>query len=117
MVNQAVVIIRDAWRESAEKHGLRDTGALIESIGFPEPVTKVGSVLSRDVYPQGKDAKGTRNAEKAFILHYGTKKIPATYWVDDADDASGPRVQERLEQMWDEYLKTGRVPVVIDTGM
>ena len=116
MVDQAVVIIRDSWRESAEQHELRDTGALIESIGFPMPTAKIGDVLYRDVYPQGRDAKGTRNAEKAFILHYGTSRIPATYWVDDADAASGPKVDAALQQMWDQYLKTGKVPAVIDTG-
>ena len=116
MVNAAVIEIRDAWRESAEEHELRDTGAMIESIGFPLPVQNAGGVLYRDVYPQGTDAKGVRNAEKAFVLHYGTSRKPGTYWVDDADDKSGPKVQERLEAMWGEFLETGKVPTVTDAG-
>lgn len=116
MVNAAVIEIRNAWRESAEAHELRDTGAMIESIGFPNPVQDIGGTLYRDVYPQGTDAKGTRNAEKAFILNYGTSRIPATYWVDEADEKSGPKVQTRLEQMWGEFLETGRVPAVADAG-
>ena len=107
MVTAAVEEIRDAWKESAEEHELRDTGAMIESIGFPQPVQRLGDVLYRDVYPQGTDGKGMRNAEKAFIAHYGTTRQPATYWVDDADDKSGPRVQQRLTDMWEEHLKTG----------
>lgn len=114
MCNAAAAEIRDAWKESAEEHELRDTGAMIESIGFPAPPTQIGSVVYQDIYPQGKDAKGTRNAEKAFILHYGTSKIPATYWVDDADEKSEPRVTERLNAIWAEYLATGKVPVVVE---
>lgn len=116
MVNAAVIEIRDAWKESAEEHQLRDTGAMIESIGFPTPIQNIGGVLQKDVYPQGKDAKGVRNAEKAFIAHYGTSRQPPTYWVDDADDKSGPRVQARLEGIWSEFLQTGKVPTVTDTG-
>lgn len=114
MVKAAASEIKDAWKESAEQHELRDTGAMIESIGYPAPPVQAGSVIYQDIYPQGKDAKGTRNAEKAFILHYGTSKIPATYWVDDADEKSGPRVEETLNAIWAEYLATGKVPVVVE---
>jgi hypothetical protein len=77
--------------------------------------------MSIDIYPQGKDKKGTRNAEKAFILHLGTtsntaqkrrkkKKfsgpgIPRTLWVDDADRASEPRVMDAYTRIWDAFLK------------
>lgn len=115
MVNAAVIEIRDAWRQSAEQHELRDTGALIESIGFPNPVREINGVLERDVYPQGKDSKGTRNAEKAFVLHYGTSRIRATHWVDDADEMSGPKVDAKLKEMWGEYLETGHVPDIPET--
>jgi hypothetical protein len=114
MVNAAVGVIRDEWRASAERHDLKDTGALIDSIGFPAPVQNAGGILYRDVYPQGVDGKGTRNAEKAFVLNYGTSKIPATYWVDEADQAAGPRVQQRLEEIWGEFLDTGKAPAITD---
>lgn len=116
MVAAAADEIRDAWKETAEEYGLRDTGAMIESIGFPGPVKDVGGILQQDVYPQGKDAKGVRNAEKAFVLHYGTSRIKARYWVDDADAAAGPKVQRRLEEIWDEFLETGKVPNIPDGG-
>lgn len=117
MVNAAVIEIRDAWKESAEEHGLRDTGAMIESIGFHQPVQRLGDVLYRDVYPQGTDGKGVRNAEKAFIAHYGTRRQPATHWVDDADEKSGPKVEQRLTAIWGEYLETGKVPTITDDSM
>lgn len=116
MVDAAVIEIRDAWKQSIEKHGLIDTGDMMESIGFPKPVQEIGGVLFRDVYPVGKDRTGTRNATKAFVLNYGTSRIDATHWVDEADEASGPRIRERLQEMWGEYLETGKVPEIADSA-
>lgn len=104
MVDAAVEEIKDAWKDSAEKHGHRDTGAMIDSVGYPNPVYKVGDALARDVYPQGKDGRGTRNAEKAFILNYGTSKIKPSHWVDEADENAEPLVEEKLLNIWDEHL-------------
>lgn len=97
--------VREAWKESAEKHELKDTGDMIASIGYARKPKDVGGVRSIDIYPQGKDRKGVRNAEKAFVLHYGTSRIKATHWVDDADEASGPKVQAAMERIYDDYLK------------
>ena len=116
MVNAAAVEIRNAWKESAEQHELIDTGAMIESIGFPGPVGNMNGTLYRDVYPQGKDGKGTRNAEKAFVLNYGTSRIKPTHWVDEAEAKAEPTIQRKLEEMWGEYLDTGKIPPVPDTG-
>ncbi|NLW24754.1 MAG: hypothetical protein GXY91_05875, partial [Clostridia bacterium] len=66
---------------------------------------KIGDLKEVDIYPQGKDRKGVRNAEKAFVLHYGTSKLPASHWVDDADEMAGPMVEERLTKMFDEWLE------------
>ena len=115
--------VKQCWREEAERRRFRDVGALINSIGYPKAVKKASDITSIDIYPQGKDKKGVRNAEKAFILHWGTtseaskrrrdrhgKKfpgpgIPRTLWVDDADRASGPRVLEAYTNIWDNFLK------------
>lgn len=117
--------VKQAWKESAERQNLKDTTDMINSIDYPKSPKTAGDIRTIDIYPQGKDRKGTRNAEKAFILNYGTKGstskraqkrrakvdkrpgpgIPATHWVDDADTASGPKVQAAMEQIWDEHLK------------
>ena len=115
MVDAAAEVIRGEWKASAEGHDLIDTGAMINSIGTPGPVKRIGGIFSQTISPQGKDSKGVRNAEKAFILNYGTSRIPATYWVDEAETAAGPKVQKRLEDIWDEFLKTGKVPAVNDS--
>lgn len=113
--------VKQAWKDETERRQFKDTKAMINSIGFPRAVKRASDILSIDIYPQGKDKKGTRNAEKAFILHWGTtssaaqkrrkkKKfagpgIPRTLWVDDADKAAGPRVMEAYTRIWDAFLK------------
>ena len=117
--------IKGAWKESAERHRLRDSGDMIESIGFPKSPKTAGDVRTIDIYPQGNDKHGVRNATKAFVLNYGTKGstsenaqrkrrkmdkrpgpgIPATHWVDDADKASGEPVMAAMTKIWDEHLK------------
>ncbi len=97
--------VKQAWKDSAEKHKLRDTGDMIESIDYARKPKNVGGIKSVDIYPQGKNRHGIRNAEVAFVQHYGTSKLPATHWVDDADDASGPKVQAAMEKIYDEELK------------
>ena len=76
--------VKRAWQETAERHGYRETGDMIESI-----------------------RKGVRNAEKAFLLHYGTSKIHGSHWVDEADQDAGPMVQDVFEKIWDRHLKGG----------
>lgn len=123
--------VKGAWQDSIKKHNIRDTGNMLESVDFPRKVTKIGSVRSVDIYPQGYASKNytdkrtgktytrytkIRNAERAFIIHYGVHKksgrkslagykVQPTWFVDDADEASGPRVERRLIPMWDQHLK------------
>ena len=107
MVLAAAEEIKQAWKEVARERGLKDTGEMIESIGYGGlEVERLGDIYYKDVYPQGKDSKGVRNAEKAFILHYGRSNYPATYWVDEADDRSAAPVQARLEDIWDRFMQT-----------
>ena len=112
MTAAAAQVIQETWRESAQKHELIDTGAMINSIGYPKGVQRINDLYAVDIYPQGKDASGTRNADKAFVLNYGTSKFKATYWIDEADQASEPRIVERLQNMWNGYLETGQVPSI-----
>ena len=105
MLDTAAGIIRDQWKETASEHGYIDTGAMINSVDF----TVKGNVraLYRDIYPQGKDAKGVSNAEKAFILHYGKHNMPGSYWVDDAETKAGPKAIKACQAIWDRFLKSG----------
>ena len=96
--------VRIAWRQSAEEHRHRDTGDLIAAIGYARKPKEVGSIRSIDIYPQGKDRKGIRNAEKAFILHYGTRRIKGSRWVDDADRKSEETVVPAMIRVWEKFI-------------
>ena len=104
MLLAAAEEVKQAWKQSAEMHRLKDTGDMIASINYSRTPKTAGDVRSIDIYPLGKDRKGVRNAEKAFILHYGSSKIPATHWVEDADEAAGPRVKEAMERVFNNFI-------------
>ena len=97
--------VRKAWRQSAEEHRHRDTGDMIASIGFARKPKEIGSIRAIDIYPQGKDKRNIRNAEKAFILHYGTTKIRGSRWVDDADKISEQTVVPAMIRVWEQFLQ------------
>lgn len=97
--------VRKAWRQSAEEHRHRDTGDMIASIGFARKPKEIGSIRTIDIYPQGKDKRNIRNAEKAFILHYGTTKIRGSRWVDDADKTSEQTVVPAMIRVWEQFLQ------------
>ena len=100
--------VKRAWKETAERHGYRETGDMIESIRVDKaPKSDANDVRRISVYPRGEDRKGVRNAEKAYVLHYGTSKIHGSHWVDEADQDAGPMVQDVFEKIWDRHLKGG----------
>lgn len=117
MLMAAAEDVRQAWRESAEEHGHRDTGQMIAAIGYPRQPTAAGDALSIDIYPQGKNTGGVRNAEVAFVLHYGTSKMPGSGWIDDADKKSGPKVTNTMASIWSNYLSTGQLPTIQPPNM
>ena len=97
--------VKKAWRQSAERVPHRVSGDLINSIDYTRKPKTAGDIRTIDIYPQGKDRKGVRNAEKAFILNYGTKTRTASHWVDDADRASGEPVMQAMTEIWEKHLE------------
>lgn len=96
--------VKNAWKFAAGLHGHIKTSDMVNSVEFSRRPENVGGVRTIDIYPQGKDRKGVRNAEKAFILHYGSSKLRPTHWVDDADAIAGPAVQETMEKVFDDFI-------------
>ena len=94
-------VIVDAWKQEAEAHVL--TGQMRASI---KGHRKKGT-LSTEVYPDGKDSRGVRNADKAFIIHYGISRIKATHWVDRAEQTAEEGVVDAMEQVVDRYMGGG----------
>ncbi len=101
MLMAGAEIVKEEWRKSAQRHGHKDTGDLIESIGYPRAPKTAKDIRSIDIYPQGKDRKGVRNAEKAFILNYGTSRKAGSRWVEDADAHSAEPVERVFKMIWE----------------
>lgn len=115
ILTEAAAVVRNCWQNQIRRFKLIDTGAMINSIGFSRKPKKVGDILSIDIYPQGREPdtqskrdghviKGVRNAEKAFILHYGTSETPGTYFVDAADAEAGPEVEKVAFDVYEKWL-------------
>ncbi len=113
--------VRKGWQQSAREHGLIDTGALIDSIGYADRPKKLGDVKFIEIYPQGtRSGDRTRQAKVAYVLHYGTsgsaswrskarlrhKKfvgtpgIPRTLWVDRAEERSEADRVRAMAAVW-----------------
>ena len=104
MLLAAAEEVKLAWKIAAGMHGHIDTGDMINSVGYSRSPKTTGDIRSVDIYPQGKNRKGVRTAEVAFILHYGSSKIHASHWVDDADEDAGPRVKEAMERVFNNFI-------------
>lgn len=105
MLAAGAEVVADAWRNAIRANDLIDTGDMIESVG-PSDAVVTDSEKKIAVYPQGRDRKGIRNAEKAFINHYGASRRRATHFVDDAETkAEGPAV-DAMAAVWYSKLES-----------
>ena len=113
--------VKAGWAKSAEENRFRRTGALIAHIDYSKAVQRLGDLKYIEIYPQGKNTKGTRYAEIAYILHWGTtgttswraksrlrhKKyagqpgIPRTLWVDRAEELSESTRVQAMNEVWE----------------
>ena len=109
MIKTGAEYVKLAWQQAADECDHRVTGDMINSIGYPRQPQNIGDGLAIDIYPQGKDHKGVRNAEKAFILHYGSSKLKGSRWVDRADEISEQTAIPAMENVFYEYVETGRI--------
>ena len=106
MLQAGAAVVADAWRDAIQSHGLIDTGDMLDSVA-PSNLVNSSTEKKIAVYPQGRDRKGIRNAEKAFINHYGASRRKATHFVDDAETkAEGPAVEE-MAAVWYNKLESG----------
>lgn len=106
MLQAGAAVVADAWRDAIQSHGLIDTGDMLDSVA-PSNLVNSSTEKKIAVYPQGRDRKGIRNAEKAFINHYGASRRKATHFVDDAETkAEGPAV-DAMAAVWYNKLESG----------
>lgn len=94
----AKVTVED-WKQGIEAHGHVDTGRMKKSV----KASKKGK-NAREIYPRGKDRKGVRNAEKAFILHYGNSNKQGDRFIDDIEDKAYSDSLDAMEEVYNDYL-------------
>lgn len=104
MLDAGADITVKAWKSaiSAAIRTNRSTGATVESIGVS---SKTRSAASIEVTALGKDEKGVRNAEKAFILHYGKDGQPGTRCIDTAEEKAEPAAIEKMQEILNDYFE------------
>ena len=121
MVGIGAAVTADAWQEVIEERRHIDNRDMLDSVK-PTNVMRYGNGNPyADVYPQGVDRKGVRNAEKAYMLHYGWKAGKASrdhknskgakgaykgdHFVDEAERRADLMVADAMESVRDRYLE------------
>ena len=100
MLGEAGKVVVKAWQDTIEDHGHVDTGDMRDSVRA-SAVKKNGEAYMTSIYPHGRDRKRQSNAEKAFVLHYGTSKIRGDHFVDDAEQRAENAAEEAMQKVWD----------------
>lgn len=101
MLDTGAEIMVEEWKGAIERHEHIDTEAMRDSVA-PRG-SKAKSI--REIYPQGTDKKGVRNAEKAYIAHYGKSGQIGTRFVDEAEENGEARCVEAMQNKLDDYIK------------
>ena len=99
MLGKAGEVVVKAWQDVIEEHGHVDTGDMKNSVRASK-VKKTGDAYTSSIYPHGRDRKKQSNAEKAFVLHYGTSRIRGDHFVDDAEERAGDAAEAVMEEIW-----------------
>ena len=77
----------------------RSTGEMQRAVGV-KFVTKKGR-RSAEIYPLGKNSRGVRYAEIAFILHYGRSNMKGDRFVDEADRIAEENAVPVMVEIWE----------------
>lgn len=92
--------MKKAWTEEIKAKGHVDTGDMLKSV--KAKVNK--SKKTAEIYPQGKDKKGVRNALKAFVLHYGTSNIAGDRFVDEVESKGSDAAVDAMYEIYSDEL-------------
>ena len=108
MLEAGAEVVSDEWKKgirSAVKTNGRSTGEMERSVAPAKGIKTVDGVSVKEIYPQGKDSKGVRNVEKAFILHYGKSGQAPTRFADAVEDAAEDKAVLAMEDVFNNYLE------------
>lgn len=106
MISYGAMKLLESWKNTIEQKDHIKSKDMIRSVKA-EKIKDEGGALSVEVYPQGKDKKGVRNAEKAFLLHYGWGSHTGDHFVDEVEKEGGEKAVEAMEKAMDRFIKMG----------
>lgn len=99
-----------SWKSAIQRYGHVKTGTMLKSVKATKIKERPGG-KELNVYPHGFDRnnrkKPTRNAEKAFVLHYGRRNMDASHFVDAAEIEGEPKATEVMVKRWDDFIEKG----------
>lgn len=97
-------VMAESWRITIEWYDFLDSHSMHDHV--ISRVTGKSGTLRAEITSEGYDDHGTRNAFKAFILHYGTNngRIPASHWIDTAEDAASAGVHAAMSAVLTQAL-------------
>jgi len=86
--------VKKAWKKSAERHNLRLTGQMMNSIGYPKKPTNISGIKTMDIYPQGKSTYTEKDGKrierkKAIVAGLIQCPIPAPDEAESTKTRSG----------------------------
>ncbi len=97
-----------AIKSKGRSYGVEDTGMTLASITTGKVKrTKLGMGLN--IYPKGKNKRGDRNAEVAFINEFGKHGQPARPFMRDACEEAADEVCEAAEKIYNQYLNSKKL--------
>lgn len=100
MLGEAGKAVVKAWQDVIMERGHVLTGDMKNSVRA-SAVKKNGEAYTTSIYPHGRDRKRQSNAEKAFVLHYGTSKLHGDHFVDEAEERSEEAAESVMQEIWD----------------
>lgn len=115
MLEAGAKALTEKWRDKLQS--MKRSGQLIGSI---KTKRRQGDTPIVAVTPEGARAseyRGIRktkrsggykktNAEVAYVLEYGTPRMPATHWMETANENAADAVTDAEAAVWDEFLKS-----------
>ena len=103
MLKRGAEVLAEAQRREIDQMDIVDKGELMRSVK-PTKVKQKEESSYIDVYPQGTDSKGVRNAEKGFIAQYGKSNEPARPWMTAK---SADAVHNAMWEEWERVNNEG----------
>ena len=98
--------VSEGIKTAIKKYDLVDTGAMLKAVRADKrPKKESSGTMYVDIYPRGKDRKGVRNAEKAFVAHYGKKGQNATHFMNYAEEISAEKTIAVMQSIMNDFIE------------